>query len=302
MTNKPVIAFLGNFYRNEIISYGNFNNTVLNYPSNNMVRGDTGNWIYGGWFVVANGNIDQICVKGNNGIFKRQDKDNFKLNYICMDPDDKNDHIIISNILYYDKNVFLINVNKASVRDVENKDYFNYLGIILSYIKNEIVGDNYFIICGETGLNGKYIDLAIKTVFDDSVISSCYDGIITFGSQTSFTQSIFIIIKKELCQNGVRFGIRYLENEPVNYNLLLYANIYNEKYKGENNFYTDPITLNILESIKSRDNYIDRYINWDNIDTSQLDTNFTYSDTTFVEDTLKATKQKLDTLLNDQQY
>ncbi|AAC97749.1 ORF MSV216 SCG gene family protein [Melanoplus sanguinipes entomopoxvirus] len=267
--NIPSIVFFNNFLRNE---YVNNENKYLNFPNNNLNK--SSQWIYGGWFINANANLDAICVRSNNLNNFNRFYGQFYESYIQYDPSDDNDHIIVSKILYKNQiDILLINVTKISQGNIISNDYFQYTGKILTYIKKEIIKDNLFILFCDNGLNGKYNKLIIDTVFGDDVITSCYDGVITYARDNTFTQSIFFCIKKSLCENGVKFGLKYPISDPTPFtNILLYAIIYNEP--NENEYFNDPLTITILESIKSSSNYDNKYVEWNLIDTSTLDTNF----------------------------
>lgn len=296
--NNPTFIFLTNLTTNEILTYyGTASNT--NYPNNNMNVDKYQGFIYGGYFIAANGNGDFICVKGNNGKVALYNQDNIILSFIKV----TDDHIIITNIMYNNEELILININQ-SMTNKEDIEYFKNLGNILMYIKdNYILNDKKFIICGTTLLNSKYIDLLIKTIFsNDSVISSCYNDIISYVNYENniFLQPTFILLDKRLCPYGIRFGIRYPTDEITMYSLLLYAIIYNDnQYQNTIEYYTDPLSINILESIKSVKEYTDELVNWNNIDTSLLDLNFEYNKDLFISDDSNYNKQKIIDVLDD---
>ncbi|AAC97750.1 ORF MSV215 SCG gene family protein [Melanoplus sanguinipes entomopoxvirus] len=287
---KPTLVFLSNLKTDDILAYGGFNK-LLNYPINNIINRN--GWIYNGYFILGNGNGDFICVDSNNSNIKRYDK-NYTVDKLSINPGKTNDNIIVLNIIYKSEELLLININELS-SDFNNSEYYEYLGNILLYIKNNYLNNKKFIICGSVGLNSKYINLAIETIFLDTVISSCYNGSITyFNNNGLYAQTTFIILDKNLCSYGVRFGVKYLENEILKYNLLLYAYIYNENYTGNKiEYFTDALSINIFESIKSRSDYIDDYVNWDKIDTSTLNTNFEYKKDYLKNDTSSYTKEIL---------
>lgn len=289
---SPTFVFTNNFENNDIITYGGYN-SIKEFPNDNI--NIKNKWIYGGYYIACNG-FDYICVNANNENIKRYDND---IKYLSRSGNTFHDGIIITKILYKSEEIMLVNIDQIS-DSINNNTYFKYLGIILTIIKNTYLNNNKFIICGDVGLNSKYIKYAIDLVFGDSVISSCYDGIINYiGS--NYVQPYFIILDKRLCNYGVRFSIRYLKNEISNTSFIIHAIVYNKYYYNNNNieYFTDNISTNILNSIRNISDFNDQYVNWDKIDISTLDTNFEYNDDFLKNITSKFTKKLLIDVINN---
>ncbi|AAC97751.1 ORF MSV214 SCG gene family protein [Melanoplus sanguinipes entomopoxvirus] len=299
---KPSFMFFTNFIKNELIAYGGFYNNSLTFPTNNIINGSL-NWLYPGWFAVVNGRGDYICANSNNKNIRRLNYDKNILKYLTSNSSDINDHIIITNILYNFNEIVLISINKiASTND--DAEYYNILGNIILYIKNNFINDKLFIMCGETGLNGKYIQSIINNIFKkNTTISSCYDGIFNYVSDNIYSQTSFILIDKRLCPYGIKFGLRYVENEISLNNLIIYATVFNSNNRTKKvEYYNDDISINIINSIKSQINYNDKFVNWENIDISNLNNNFTNDSINMVDDPTSYTREKLDTILNNINY
>lgn len=267
LDNETTFIFLNNIKKNDVITYGGYN-SVLEYPFSNMSN-DSTEWIYGGYFIISNNAEDYICVRGNDNKIERLNDDKNIINYITDETMKSN--VIYTNIMYDSEEIFLVNIKLTHDDPLSQEFVLNFNKILLD-LNTSVLNDKKFIISGESNLNSKFINASVKNIFSNSVISSCYTNVVTNTYNNKFVQSAFIIIKKDLCPNGVRFSIKYLEDEISNYNFLLLAYVYNNM----NNiyYYDDEISLNIFNDISANDNFTDEYINWKNISNPSLSSRF----------------------------
>ncbi|AAC97748.1 ORF MSV217 SCG gene family protein [Melanoplus sanguinipes entomopoxvirus] len=295
--NIPTFIFLNNLKTSDVIMYGGFNAT-LDFPANNITN-ESDNWIYGGYFIVAN-NGDFISVKANNEKIRRFNKSDNIINNLKYNDNSLTSNIMYTNIIYNLKEVILINIRMSKPDNALNENYYSIFLNILVYLNINVIKDKNFIISGITGINSKFMDLAIKTVFLDNTISSCYNNSFTNVENDILVQSSFIIIHKDLCPYGVRFGIRYLEISSSNFNFILYATVYNKNI-GEYtvNYFDDKLTLDIFKYYQSSDNFIDDYINWDKINIDNLTKEYEINEDTLIDNNnVKYSRTLLENIIN----
>lgn len=293
--NIPIIASMINMKNTELITYGGYNK-ILNFPFNNYSN-ESSNWVYGGWYIAVNSRGNYICSRSNTNLFRRvTEQKNITTYYKYKSNNEIN--IVVTNILYKMENLILVSIRFTS----KSFDTTTYIQLceILGYCKNYIFGDNKFIIIGETSLNSKYMDVGIKNIFNDSVISSCHNDVIISSYSNIFIQSSFILLDKRLCLYGIRFGNRFVENEPELYNTYQYAIIYNSNKKEYTiDYFNDAISIAINKYYKSNSKYTDQYSNWDKIDVSNLTNEFTIDESILTIDERTSSSIMLDTELSN---
>lgn len=286
--NDSVFVFLSNLKINDIISYGG-NNAILTFPANNITN-NIKDFIYGGYFIIANDG-DFICVKSNEARIKRFNDENNILYFLKYNDSNINSLIMCTNILFKSKELLLINIRIDLPDNSLDENYYNIFGKILLYLKTYIINDKEFIISGIFGINSKFMDLAISNVFNDNVISSCYSNVFTTTKNNIYVQSSFIIINKNLCPNGARFGVEYLEMESSDCNFVLYAKIYNRGYNL--NYFNDSISTEIYTDYKYSTTFSNAYIDWNNINTDNLSSSFDIDTNTLTDIEEKAYNRRL---------
>ncbi|AAC97817.1 ORF MSV062 SCG gene family protein [Melanoplus sanguinipes entomopoxvirus] len=286
----PTFVFLSNYVEKVIVNdwYNISSNTLpINNFSNKLIY-----WIFGGWYVAISGRNNWICVRANDSNIKCLNDEEILLKFLISDYDTGytnnipvRNSIIISNIMFKMEEIIIINISYIALNFVD-KDYYTILCKIFNIFKTNYINDKKFIISGQLGINSKFIQSALETIFDiKEIVSSCYDGAISYvDNNQKVVQSSFIVLDKRLCPYGVRFGIRLLENAMPSYKLVLYATIYNKNRKNKyNNMYNDKLSLNIFENIKSL-GYDLSNINWSEIDISELDNNYENANVNLIDD------------------